>query len=46
MITKWPAIFLHDVEVNLEDVDAGGAVEDGTAHHEGGHHYTQKLMEN
>ena len=46
MITKWPAIFLHDVEVNLEDVDAGGTVEDGTAHHEGGHHYTQKLMEN
>ena len=41
--TEWPAVFLHDVEVDLEDVDAGGEVQDGAAHHHRGHHDPQEL---
>ena len=43
LFTEWPAVLLHDVEVDLEDVDAGGEVQDGAAHHHRGHHDPQEL---
>ena len=43
LFTEWPAVLLHDVEVDLEDVDARGVVQDGTAHHHRGHHDPQEL---
>ena len=42
-LTEGPAVLLHDVEVDLGDVDAGGAVEDGAAHHQRGQHHHQEL---
>ena len=43
--TEGPAVLLHDVEVDLGDVDAGGAVKDGAAHHQRGQHDAQELRQ-
>ena len=44
-ITEGPAVLLHDVEVDLGHIDAGGAVEDGAAHHQRGQHHHQELRQ-